>query len=649
MRSTPLGSHLMSRSLCHAALLPACFDKNKAVKILSAALLLFGWLALSPGGAFGQGPQLVLPSVNSSPAAGSSPTAWPQSVPSSVPALRIPEPEPAPSWSPSALVSPSVQPEAGFPAAIETLLREGRQLETQQQWSDALRHYESSMRQFPQEPVFKLRFRGAKMHHDVVRRYADSSYLNLLDAIGTSAALDTFDEVISNIRTYHVDAPTYHDLLVRGTEGLDIALSEPSFLQRYQVTADASQIQRLLGDVRGQLSRAPIRSMEDARSVVYQIGMLAEQQLKLPADAVIFEYVTSATSSLDAYSAYLTPNQLRDVYATIDGDFVGLGVEIETRDRQLRIVRVINGSPAARSGVLAGDRIVAIDGQYLSDIPTERATELLQGEVDSICRLQLLGENATAAREVVVRREHIAVSSIEDAKVDPTTGVGYMKLTCFQKTTDHDLDTALWKLHREGMKSLIIDLRGNPGGLLNTAVTIVDKFVGDGVIVSTHGRSASENFTYSAHDYGTWRVPLVVLIDKDSASAAEIFAGAIRDHGRGVVVGERSFGKGSVQGIFSLQTCSIHPNTLQAAHAGIRLTTAKFYSPKGRAYSGTGVEPDLLVHRVARRSEAGDAMTTASTEDYVLSAADEQARRLIQARYNGQQGGRPGRITERPR
>lgn len=128
--------------------------------------------------------------------------------------------------------------------------------------------------------------------------------------------------------------------------------------------------------------------------------------------------------------------------------------------------------------------------------------------------------------------------------------MGYFRLNCFQKTTSRDIDAALWKLHRDGMKSLVMDLRGNPGGLLTAAVEVVDKLVEDGVIVTTRGRSSLEDYSYTAHKAGTWRVPLVVLIDGDSASASEIFAGAIRDHRRGTIVGQRSYGKGSVQGIF---------------------------------------------------------------------------------------------------
>ena len=160
-------------------------------------------------------------------------------------------------------------------------------------------------------------------------------------------------------------------------------------------------------------------------------------------------------------------------------------------------------------------------------------------------------------------------------------------------------------------------------GLLVTAVEVVDKFVQQGVIVSTHGRSSREDFTYSAHAGGTWGVPLVVLIDQDSASAAEIFAGAIRDHRRGTIVGQRSFGKGSVQGIFPLNTTT----------AGVRLTTAKFYSPNGRPFSGVGVEPDLTVHQVARPVYGAVVVPVRpGQEDPMLGAALQAARQLTAQR-----------------
>jgi carboxyl-terminal processing protease len=171
--------------------------------------------------------------------------------------------------------------------------------------------------------------------------------------------------------------------------------------------------------------------------------------------------------------------------------------------------------------------------------------------------------------------------------------VAYVRIPAFQKTTARDLETALWDLHAKGMRSLVLDLRGNPGGLLTSSVEVADKFIADGPIVSTRGRSEQENFNYRAHRPGTWRVPLVVLIDGDSASASEIFAAAIKDSRRGTVIGTRSYGKGSVQGIFPLGY----------AGAGARITTAKFYSPLGNPIANVGVTPDIDARRATVTAE----------------------------------------------
>ena len=300
---------------------------------------------------------------------------------------------------------------------------------------------------------------------------------------------------------------------------------------------------------------------------------------------VVFEYLCGATNSLDIYSAYLTPDQLNDTYALNEGNFVGLGVRVKALDGALTVVLAVPGSPAEEAGIRAGDRVLAIDGQSTAALSTDQAANLLQGADGSVVTLKLAAKGQPP-RMLNVRRRVVEVPSIEQVGiVDPQNGVGYFKLVHFQKTTARELDAALWKLHREGMKSLVVDVRGNPGGSLISAVEVVDRFVDRGIIVSIRSRIAEENITYLAHEQGKWRMPLVVLVDQDSASAAEIFAGAIRDHHRGTIVGGRSFGKGSAQRILPLEE----------SNAGLRLTTAKIYLPNGKPYSGVGIDPDVPI------------------------------------------------------
>src|SRR5690606_5277822 len=274
--------------------------------------------------------------------------------------------------------------------------------------------------------------------------------------------------------------------------------------------------------------------------------------------------------------------QLDEVFSQIEGNFVGLGIELKAADQSLLIVHVITGGPAHEAGMEPGDRIIEVSGRSTEDISTDEAACMRKGPGRSEVEVRIRRND----KELVLKmkRRRVEVPSIDGARiVDPELGVGYFRLTSFQKTTSRDLDAALWELHRQGMRSLIIDLRGNPGGLLSTSVEIADKFVEQGTIVSTRGRNAQEDFNYTAHKAGTWRVPLVVLIDGDSASASEILAGAIRDNRRGTVVGETSYGKGSVQGIFPLA----------AAELGGRLTTAQWYTPSSKAITGNGVATDV--------------------------------------------------------
>ena len=323
---------------------------------------------------------------------------------------------------------------------------------------------------------------------------------------------------------------------------------------------------------------------------------------------------------LDAYSTFLTADQLDDVYSQIEGNFVGLGIELKADDGSLLIANVIPKGPAERAGIKAGDRIVAVDGQSTRDITTDRAADMLKGEQGTFVQVKLVAPDSSS-RVVAVRRERVEVPSVEDVKmVDRQNGVAYFRISSFQKTTSHDVDTALWRLHRDGMRSLIVDVRGNPGGLLTEAVEVADRFVEDGTIVSTMGRSARENYDYKAHRVGTWRVPLVVLIDGDSASASEIFAGAIRDHHRGTVVGIRSYGKGSVQGIFPLRVVK----------GGVRLTTAKFYAPNGQAISDRGVQPNVTIHVTAKPVDGK--LVESDDEDPVLRAGVKAARDLVALR-----------------
>ena len=526
-------------------------------------------------------------------------------------------------WAGPAAAQPpapaAAAPVTASPAEVGESLRRGRQLEIERRWGEAMAHYEEAMRQFPEERSLQRRFDFARLHCDLTRRYNDRSYRSLLERLSVSEAVNVYAEVLLKVQAHYVEAPHWKELVERGTNDLEVALTEPAFLEGCRAPYDGRTIDDFRQELRQTVGPRVIQTRNDACDAVSTAANLAYQRLGIPPARVVLEYTCGAANTLDPYTTYLTPDQLTEVYSQIEGNFVGLGVELKTQGDTLLIVRVIAGSPAERSGIRADERIVAVDGRSTRDVSADRAANLLQGLAGTMVELTV-ADAAGQSRQVTVRRERVEVPSVDDAQIlDRSLGVAYLKLSCFQKTTAHDLDMALWNLHQSGMRSLIIDLRRNPGGLLVAAVEVSDRFLDRGVIVSTRGRNAQEDLTYSAHEAGTWHMPLVVLVDQDSASAAEIFAGAIRDHRRGTIVGKRSYGKGSVQGIFPLNTTG----------AGVRLTTAKFYSPSGRPYSGVGVQPDIVVQQVAKPVHG---LPAAPAADPMLAAALQAAQRLTAQR-----------------
>jgi carboxyl-terminal processing protease len=297
--------------------------------------------------------------------------------------------------------------------------------------------------------------------------------------------------------------------------------------------------------------------------------------------------IKGMVSSLDPHSAYLTPDAYKELKIETRGEFGGLGIEITVRDDIITIVTPIDGTPAFEAGVMPGDQIIKIDGDLTKDMNLQEAVDKMRGKPGSTVVLTVHREGATQLIDIEIRREIIHIDSVKGVRLIEDR-FGYLRLTNFQEGSASELVEALETLTKEAggkLDGLVLDLRYNPGGLLNQAVSISNLFLDAGIIVSTDGRMETQKEKYLARAEGTLEpTPMVVLINGGSASASEIVAGALKDHGRAVLVGTKSFGKGSVQSILQLSE----------DHA-LRLTTARYYTPSGISIHHSGIQPDVEI------------------------------------------------------
>jgi len=306
--------------------------------------------------------------------------------------------------------------------------------------------------------------------------------------------------------------------------------------------------------------------------------------------------ISGMLKTLDPHSSYLDPDAYKELQVETKGSFGGIGIEITIRDGFLTVVSPLEGTPAYELGIQAGDQILRVDGEPTKEMTLMDAVKKMRGPKGTNVVLTIMREEFTKPRDFVITRATIAIRSVRSKTLEP--GYGYIRLSQFQSSTARDLRKEIAKLEQEhkSLKGLILDLRNNPGGLLDQAVKVSDEFLNEGLIVYTGGRLKSQDMRFEAHmNTRPHSYPIVVLVNEGSASAAEIVAGALQDHKRAVVVGVKTFGKGSVQTVMPLRN-----------GAALRLTTAIYYTPSGRSIQAKGIEPDIVVERVIPARVEGD-------------------------------------------
>jgi len=340
----------------------------------------------------------------------------------------------------------------------------------------------------------------------------------------------------------------------------------------------------------GSAERAPT-----AASVQPGAGGAARSLLEEVEERVRSEYVEPVTkeqldlaavdgmvASLDPHSAFLDPDEYEAMRVSTAGHYSGVGLEVAERDGRIAVVTPIDGSPAARAGVRSGDILLEIDGRTVAGGALDEIIDRMRGFVGSTVRLTVERSGEPEPLQFALERSEVHVRTV---RAEPLPGrYGYLRVTHFTDATPRDFDRALADLQSTGpLRGLVLDLRGNPGGVLESSVSVADEFLDSGIIVRAEGRTAESRFELRATAGDALRsAPLVVLIDRGSASGAEIVAGALRDHGRATLMGERTFGKGSVQTVMPL-----------ANGQALKLTTSRYFTPSGASIHDRGLEPDV--------------------------------------------------------
>jgi len=317
---------------------------------------------------------------------------------------------------------------------------------------------------------------------------------------------------------------------------------------------------------------------------------------KVDSQKLIYGAINGMLRDLDPHSSFLKPEDYKELQIETKGKFGGLGIEITIRDGVLTVVAPLENTPADRAGIMANDQIVRINGEPTQEMTLMEAVQKMRGPKGTKVKLTIVRKDERKPLEFELERDTISIQSVRSELLEP--GYGYVRISSFQSGTGKDLRKALDQFEEKDqpMQGLILDLRNDPGGLLDQAVEVSDEFLEKGLIVYTGGRLESQHMRFEAHKNDKpHNYPIVVLVNAGSASASEIVAGALQDHKRAIILGEPTFGKGSVQTVIPLPDGS-----------AVRLTTSLYYTPSGRSIQAKGIEPDIVVKRESAQNDDGD-------------------------------------------
>jgi carboxyl-terminal processing protease len=483
----------------------------------------------------------------------------------------------------------------------KALLEQAAQYERAGDWGAAAEKYEEILRHDRTQTAIRDRYRHCLQRYFQVARLRDPSYRKDVLSLKLTQAMRLYEIVLFNLLNHSLDKDKVSPGLLfrKGLEEFRLALTSPEFCYDHLGRLKPEQTRNLRTALHNHYGNRKTMSFEQAVEAVNDVVMKSANHFpNINATTVVMEFVCGACLAMDDYTVYLTPRQLRELCDTLKGRYVGIGVRLKVEDNKILLAEVLPDSPAAEviPGLRRDDHIVAIDKKSTMDMAPETAMDLLEGDAGTPVEL-VVASPVHGLRIVTLRRRALFVPSVSHELLPG--GVGYIKIHCFQESTLQEFDTHLAELFKGDCKALILDLRGNPGGLLDVSIEIARRFLPTGIVLSTQHQDPKSSVVYRADNPTALTLPLVVLVDGDTASAAEVLAGALKENRRARVVGLTTYGKGCSQGLLklpaegALRTPAV--TTTSGGTGGIRITVARFFSPSGRPYSGRGVEPDVVV------------------------------------------------------
>jgi carboxyl-terminal processing protease len=482
---------------------------------------------------------------------------------------------------------------------FDDLRRQAQTFEQSGDWLGACRCYDEILRKDHGQAEARDGYRRCLRRYRLVSRHRDSSYRQVLTRLTPAQALDVYEQVLSTVAAAYVDRhkTQWSVLFQHGVQELRLALEDTLFVQE-QLAGVPSEVVAAFRDKLDGWRDRKVASRGEAREQVLAVVRAGQAVGLLPRPgwitAVALEFASGACNALDEYTLFLTPSSFLEAQAALRGKLVSVGIDVIALEGHHEVARVYPRSPAREAGLQRHDRILKINGAKVESMTPDQVAALLRGEPGSVVKVEILGLGQFEPRVLELTRRPVVVPSVEYelqpamTEMNEAIPIGLLRISHFQESTPQEVKEALASLQTDSMRVLILDLRGNPGGLFQSAVDVAKLFVGEGVIVVTKSQHPKYNGPIRADVANPLEVPMVVLIDGETASSAEVLAGALKENRRATLVGQTTFGKGSIQCVIPLDK-----PPLDKLPGGIRITVARFYSPDRHPYAGVGVIPDV--------------------------------------------------------